>query len=114
MSVTNGNGAGAGDKLTAYSERMERLLDDMDALKEDLKELKSEIKNDGFNVRALSKLVTIRRSKKTAEVEAELLNDLVLYAHATGTPLDFAVPADEMPATPQQPPHRTVEKPTED
>jgi uncharacterized protein (UPF0335 family) len=93
-----GHGTAAGEKLTQYSERMERLLDDMDALKEDLKELKAEIKNDGFNVRALSKLVTIRRNKKTAEVEAELLNDLVLYAHATGTPLDVAVPGDEMPA----------------
>jgi uncharacterized protein (UPF0335 family) len=94
-SVTIGHGTGAGEKLTAYSERMERLLDDMDALRSDLKELKAEIKNDGFNVRALSKLVTIRRDRRTAEVEAELLNDLVLYAHATGTPLDVAVPGDD-------------------
>jgi uncharacterized protein (UPF0335 family) len=92
--VTIGRGASAGEKLTAYSERMERLLDEMDGLKEDLKELKVEIKNDGFNVRALSKLVTIRRSKRTAEIEAELMNDLVLYAHATGTPLDLVTPDD--------------------
>jgi uncharacterized protein (UPF0335 family) len=92
--VTIGRGASAGEKLTAYSERMERLLYEMDGLKEDLKELKVEIKNDGFNVRALSKLVTIRRSKRTAEIEAELMNDLVLYAHATGTPLDLVTPDD--------------------
>ena len=89
-----GNGTSAGEKLTAYSERMERLLDEMDGMKEDLKELKAEIKSDGFNVRALSKLVTIRRNKRTAEVEAELLNDLVLYAHATGTPLDLVMPEE--------------------
>jgi uncharacterized protein (UPF0335 family) len=95
-----GNGTSAGEKLTAYSERMERLLDEMDGMKDDLKELKAEIKNDGFNVRALSKLVTIRRNKRTAEVEAELMNDLVLYAHATGTPLDLAMPEDsEAPTT---------------
>lgn len=94
--LVTGQSTDAGVKLRAYSERMERLLDDMDALKEDIKELKAEIKNDGFNVRALSKLVTIRRNKKTAEVEAELLNDLVLYAHATGTPLDVAFPGDEV------------------
>ena len=95
-----GNGTSAGEKLTAYSERMERLLDEMDGMKDDLKELKAEIKNDGFNVRALSKLVTIRRNKRTAEVEAELLNDLVLYAHATGTPLDLARPEESAaPAT---------------
>jgi uncharacterized protein (UPF0335 family) len=93
--VAIGHGTAAGEKLIAYSERMERLLDEMDGLKEDLKELKAEIRNDGFNVRALAKLVTIRRNKRTAEVESELLNDLVLYAHATGTPLDFAMPEDE-------------------
>ena len=107
-----GHGTAAGEKLTQYSERMERLLDDMDALKEDLKELKAEIKNDGFNVRALSKLVTIRRNKKTAEVEAELLNDLVLYAHATGTPLDVADPGDDMPSS--QPARRDAQAPADD
>ncbi|MER2635164.1 MAG: GapR family DNA-binding domain-containing protein [Rhizobiaceae bacterium] len=80
--------ADASQKLAAYAERMERLACDMDALKEDLKELKAEIKSDGFNVRAPAKLVTIRRDKRTAEIEAELLNDLLLYAHATGTPID--------------------------
>lgn len=110
--MTIGHGTDAGAKLTAFSERMERLLDDMDALKEDLKQLKAEIKGDGFNVRALTKLVTIRRNKRTAEVESELLNDLLLYAHATGTPLDFTPPGDdEPPATPRasetSPPWRT-------
>lgn len=102
--MTIGHGTAAGQKLTAYSERMERLLDDMDALKSDLKELKAEIKNDGFNVRALSKLVTIRRNRKTAEVEAELLNDLVLYAHATGTPLDLAMPSEPQASPPRRSP----------
>lgn len=101
--MTVGNGTSAGDKLTTYSERMERLLDEMDGLKEDLKELKAEIKNDGFNVRALSKLVTIRRNKRTAEIEAELMNDLVLYAHATGTPLDLVMPEEEATSQAQSP-----------
>jgi uncharacterized protein (UPF0335 family) len=100
-----GSGNSASEKLAAYSERMERLLDEMDGLKEDLKELKVEIKNDGFNVRALSKLVTLRRNKRTAEIEAELLNDLVLYAHATGTPLDLVTPDDtaDLSGHPQSP-----------
>ena len=100
-----GNGTIAGEKLAAYSERMERLLDEMDGLKEDLKELKVEIKNDGFNVRAVSKLVTIRRNKRTAEIEAELMNDLVLYAHATGTPLDLVTPDEtaDRSGNPQSP-----------
>lgn len=112
--LTIGHGTAAGEKLTAYSERMERLLDDMDALKEDLKELKAEIKNDGFNVRALTKLVTIRRNRRTAEVEAELLNDLVLYAHATGTPLDVAMPEETVTPAPPLPVRRDAHSPGED
>jgi uncharacterized protein (UPF0335 family) len=96
--LTIGHGTPAGVKLTAYAERMERLLDEMDGMKEDMKELKAEIKNDGFNVRAFSRLVTIRRNQRTAEVEAEFLNDLVLYAHATGTPLDVVAMEGPQPA----------------
>ncbi len=87
-----GRNTHAGAKLTSYAERMERLLDDVDALRQDLKELKAEAKSDGFNVQALTRLVAIRRSKRRADRETLLLNDLVLYAHATGTPLDLAIP----------------------
>lgn len=87
----------AGEKLTSYAERMERLLDDIDALKDDLKDLKAQIKGDGYNVPALTRLVAIRRNKRRADLEAELLNDLILYAHATGTPLDIAFGGDDAP-----------------
>ncbi len=90
----------AGEKLISYAERMERLLDDIDALKDDLKDLKAQIKGDGYNVPALTRLVAIRRNKRRADLEAELLNDLILYAHATGTPLDIAFNGDEPSETP--------------
>lgn len=90
-----GRNSGAGDKLTAYAQRLEHLLDEIDALREDLKEVKAEAKHDGFNVQALTKLVSIRRNKKHADKEAVLLNDLVLYAHATGTPLDLVMPEED-------------------
>jgi len=93
-----GRNTAAGDKLTAYAQRIEHLLDEIDALREDLKEVKAEAKHEGFNVQALTKLVSIRRNKKHADKEAELLNDLVLYAHATGTPLDLTMPDDDWPA----------------
>ena len=92
-----GRNTTAGDKLTAYAQRIEHLLDEIDTLRADLKEVKAEAKHDGFNVQALTKLVSIRRNKRHADKEAELLNDLVLYAHATGTPLDLAMPEDEGP-----------------
>lgn len=85
----------AGEKLKAYADRIEKLLDDIDGLKDDLKDLKAEAKADGFNVQALQRLVAIRRNKQRMEAEAELLNDLVLYAHATGLHLDVALPEVE-------------------
>ena len=89
-SMMIGRNTAAGEKLIAYADRIERLLEEIDGLKQDLKDLKSEAKGEGFNVQALTKLVTIRRNKGRADSEAEFLNDLVLYAHATGTPLDVA------------------------
>lgn len=81
-------------KLTAYIERMERMLNEIDELKESLKDLKAEIKADGFNVKAVDRVVTIRRSKDAADKEAEFINDVLLYANATGTRLDV-VQSDE-------------------
>ncbi len=75
-------------KLTSYVERLERVLDEIDQLKDGLKDLKAEIKGDGFNVKAIDRVVAIRRSKGAADKEAELINDVLLYAHATGTRLD--------------------------
>jgi len=75
-------------KLTSYVERLERMLDEIDQLKDGLKDLKAEIKSDGFNIKAIDRVVAIRRSKGAADKEAELINDVLLYAHATGTPLD--------------------------
>ena len=93
----------AGEKLTSYAERMERLLDDIDALKDDLKDLKAQVKSDGFNVQALTRLVAIRRNKRRADQESELLNDLLLYAHATGIEIGGFIrgTAAQMEALPQ-------------
>ena len=95
-----GQNTAAGQQLTAYIERMERLMEEIDGLKDDLKDLKAEAKGNGFNIQALTKLIAIRRNKRRAEMEAELLNDLVLYAHAIGMPLDLVMPADDDPAAP--------------
>jgi hypothetical protein len=56
------------------------------------------------------RLVAIRRDRRRADLEVELLNDLVLYAHATGMPLDIAPIDDGTPAdraeTVEASPHR--------
>ena len=90
-----GQNTAAADKLTAFLERMEHLLEEIDGLKDDLKDLKAQVRDEGFNVAAIVRLAAIRRNKRRASQENELLNDLVLYAHATGTPLDFAFSDDD-------------------
>ena len=86
------------DKLKSYVERLERLLDEVDALKDAVKDLRGEIKNDGFNVKAVERIVAFRRKDGTADKEAEFINDVILYASVTGTPLDIATPDDSEPA----------------
>jgi uncharacterized protein (UPF0335 family) len=75
-----GTNTAAADQLKQYADRIENLLNEIDGLKDDLK-----------------KLVAIRR-KDAADKETELLNDLLLYAHATGTHLDLALPENDAPA----------------
>lgn len=100
--MTNGFNTSANDRLKQYADRLERLLDEIDGLKADLKDLRGEIKNDGFNVKALDKVVAIRR-KDGADKETEFLNDLMLYAHATGTPLDLVAPDTDTAAQDAEP-----------
>ncbi|VBB69347.1 hypothetical protein RIEGSTA812A_PEG_820 [invertebrate metagenome] len=76
-------------KLSAYIKRLERLLDEIDVLKDSLKELKAEIKSDGFNVKAVERVVACGRNKEAADKEAEFINDVLLYAYVTGMPLDI-------------------------
>ena len=57
----------AAQKLTAFMNRMDNLLDTLDAAKEDVKNLKDEIKSDGFNVRAFTKAVKMRRDERARD-----------------------------------------------
>lgn len=92
-----GRNTEAGERLKQYLERWANLLDQIDGLKDDLKDLKNEIKGYGLNIKAMEKLVAIQRKDGAADKEVELLNDLMIYAHASGTPLDLA-PIEEDPS----------------
>lgn len=95
-----GRNTEAAEKIGNYLDRIERLLDEIDGLKDDLKEVKVQARDEGFNVAALLRLVAIRRDKRKASHENELLNDLLLYAHATGMPLDIAAVDDDPNTSP--------------
>lgn len=75
-------------KLVAFMDRMDRVLDALDAAKDDVKNLKIEVKNYCFNVRAFAKAVKMRRDKRARERETEDHNDLELYLAAAGHPLE--------------------------
>jgi uncharacterized protein (UPF0335 family) len=115
MMVSIGQNTAAEEKLTALLERMEHLLDEIDGLKDDLKDLKGQAKDEGFNVAALVRLVAIRRNKGRVDQENEFLNDLLLYAHATGTPLDIAfVDGAKTSLDPATAPAEEIQRPSDD
>ena len=114
MMVSIGQNTTAAEKLTVLLERMEHLLDEIDGLKDDLKDVKAQARDEGFNVAAVVRLVAMRRNKQLASQENELLNDLVLYAHATGTPLDFADGAKTSPFDPATAPAEEIQRPNDD
>ena len=55
------SGATTAEQLKQFADRMENLLNEIDGLKSDLKDLKGEAKSAGFNIKALDRLVAIRR-----------------------------------------------------
>ncbi|QNT70529.1 GapR family DNA-binding domain-containing protein [Defluviicoccus vanus] len=66
-----GQNTAATERLTSFLERLEHLLDEIDGLKENLKDLKAEVRDEGFNVAAVLRLVAIRRDKRRASQENE-------------------------------------------
>lgn len=84
-----------GDRIKSYVERSERLLDEIDGPKDAVKDLRNEIKADGFNVKAVERIVAFRRNKDAADKEASFINDVILYAQVTGTRLDIVTPEPE-------------------
>lgn len=59
-----------GQRLRAYIDRVERLEEDKQAIADDIKEVYAEAKGDGFDVKAMRKIVAIRK-KDSAEVAEE-------------------------------------------
>jgi uncharacterized protein (UPF0335 family) len=84
------------DDLKYGVEYWEKLLTDMDDLKERLKEHKAALKAKGYNVKMVGQLVAIRRKDKSDEASQDI-NDLLLYAAATGTNLNVIAELEPTP-----------------
>jgi uncharacterized protein (UPF0335 family) len=74
--------ADANGRLRTIVERIERVEEDEAALRADKKEVYAEAKADGYDVKALRKLVRIRRQDRRARAEEAAIVET--YANAIG------------------------------
>jgi len=80
-----GHNSVAADQLRTIVERIERLEDDKKAVVEDIKQLYMEAKGNGFDNKAIRKIVALRAMDEGKRKEAQAMLDL--YAHALGLDL---------------------------
>jgi uncharacterized protein (UPF0335 family) len=70
-------------QLKSVVERIERLEEEKKALGDDIKEVYAEAKGNGFDIKIIRKVVSIRRQETADRVEQEQLIDLYLTAVGT-------------------------------
>jgi uncharacterized protein (UPF0335 family) len=66
--------------LRAFVERIERLEEEKKALAGDIKDVYGEAKSNGFDVRILRKILSIRKQDRDQRIEEETILDLYLAA----------------------------------
>ena len=69
-----------GGHLRAFIERIERLEEEKRTLADDIKEVYAEAKGNGFDVRIMRKVVSLRRMDRDKRIEEETILDLYLSA----------------------------------
>ncbi|KZL20774.1 hypothetical protein PsAD2_01263 [Pseudovibrio axinellae] len=76
------NGGVAADQLRALIERVERLEEEKKVIADDIKDVYAEAKGNGFDVKVIRKIVSMRKRKPHEREEEEAILDL--YLHALG------------------------------
>ena len=77
----------AKDQLKAFVERVERLSEEKATIASDIREVYAEAKGNGFNVKALRKIVSLRKQDTAERLEQEAI--LETYMHALGMLADL-------------------------
>jgi uncharacterized protein (UPF0335 family) len=72
----------AKDQLKAFVERIERLEEEKKAIADDIRDIFTEAKSSGFDVKALRKIISLRRQDAAERKEQEAI--LETYMHALG------------------------------
>ncbi len=79
----------AADQLRAFVERIERLEEEKKVIADDIKDVYAEAKGNGFDIKILRKVISLRKKKPHEREEEDAILDL--YVHALG----MAGPAEE-------------------
>ena len=66
--------------LKAFIERIERLEEEKKALAGDIKDVYGEAKANGFDVKIMRKIVSLRKQDRDSRIEEETILDLYLAA----------------------------------
>ena len=77
-----GHNSIAKDQLKSIIERVERLEEDKRAISDDIKDVYSEAKGNGFDAKALRRIVSLRKQDPDKRAEQEAILDT--YMHALG------------------------------
>lgn len=82
MSDREGLGANsvAADQLKAFIERIERLEEEKAALAGDVRDVLAEAKGSGFDVKAMRKILAMRKKDHAERKEEEAILDLYMQA----------------------------------
>ncbi|WP_068313345.1 DUF2312 domain-containing protein [Polycladidibacter hongkongensis] len=76
------HGGVAADQLRSFIERIERLEEEKKVIADDIKDVYAEAKGNGFDVKVMRKIVSLRKRKPHEREEEEAVLDL--YLHALG------------------------------
>lgn len=80
--MSDPGGVVAADQLRAFIERVERLEEEKKVISDDIKDVYAEAKGNGFDVKILRKVVSLRKKQPHEREEEEAVLDL--YLHALG------------------------------
>jgi uncharacterized protein (UPF0335 family) len=75
-------GGNAGAMLRGFVERIERLVEERDTINDDIKDVMGEAKSQGYDTKAVRKILAERRQDEQERVEFEAILDT--YRHALG------------------------------
>ncbi|MCY1704796.1 MULTISPECIES: DUF2312 domain-containing protein [Pannonibacter] len=78
--MTTDPGGVAADQLRAFVERIERLEEEKKVISDDIKDVYAEAKGNGFDVKILRKVISLRKKQPHEREEEEAILDLYLQA----------------------------------